>query len=257
MLDDEERHPAPVDLDDALDDGLEQGGVHARPRLVQQDDRWLGHQHAREFEQLALAARKRARGLAGEARKRHEVEPRHRLFQRFALLARHAAGAEPIRKDALAELRLPAQHDVLDQGHVREGARNLERPPEPQADPAMGRIGLRCAAVDENAAGIRTLTAREQIEHRRLPRAVGADQPCDFAGSYGKRNAVHRDEAAEPLDEALRDENGRIPLPVLTGRGQGWDTRRFTKLQSRPSLSRLEEPHPRPSAQRGGEGSTR
>src|SRR3546814_10094121 len=66
-----------VVLADHGDQHLDEGGVDAVERLIQQDQRRVGHHRANELEQLLLAARD-LRGGAGL----HAVE-RRRLQQRF------------------------------------------------------------------------------------------------------------------------------------------------------------------------------
>ena len=94
MLDDEERDAAPVDLGDLRDDHFEQRRIDAGGRLVEQNDLRIGHQDARELQELSLAAGKDPRRLAREIAERHELEQRHRLLDVAPLLRGDAARAE-------------------------------------------------------------------------------------------------------------------------------------------------------------------
>jgi hypothetical protein len=128
-------------------------------------------------------------------------------LSRVSRSSRHAARGEPVREDALADLSLTAQHNVFDEGHLREGPGDLKCAPQPRGDATIRGGGLHLSAFDEDASGIHGLAACEQIEHRRLAGAVGADESRDFAGPHTQRDAVDRREAAEALDEVLRHQD--------------------------------------------------
>ena len=67
VLDKEEGEPAIApQLLDPIEQALAERRVDPRHRLVEQDHLGVGHQHAAEFEELALTARQRAGILVGE-----------------------------------------------------------------------------------------------------------------------------------------------------------------------------------------------
>ena len=97
----------------------------------------------------------------------------------------------------------------------------------------------RCGGAD----GIVRAVVADLVEAKADPGQATADRAAcfavmfsDAAGEDQQVDAVERDETAEPLDEGFGGENRTrgVALPVLTGRGQGWGARRFTKVQSRP-----------------------
>src|SRR5262249_10488616 len=116
---------------------------------------------------------------------------------------------EPIRQDALAGLSLLAEHDVLDQCHLRKRTRDLEGAPEAKANAAMRRQPLDRPPLDPDMARGRALAACQEVEHRRLAGAVGSDQAADLARLHLERNAVDCREAAEALDDVLGREQRR------------------------------------------------
>ena len=61
-------------------------------------------------------------------------------------------------------------------------------------------------AVEEDRARRRLVDAREQVEERRLARAVRADERDDRAARDGEVDVVGRDEAAELLAHLGRDD---------------------------------------------------
>src|SRR5690606_37597164 len=127
VLDEQEGDAAlAVELLDLLADLAHQRGVHARARLVEQHDLGVGHQRARQLQQLLLAARHGAGRLVGHVRQLHEVEHLARLLAQLALLGAHGAGAEHGVPEALAELPLRHEHEVLHHGHALVLAGDLE-----------------------------------------------------------------------------------------------------------------------------------
>ena len=58
-------------------------------------------------------------------------------------------------------------------------------------------------AVEEDPAALRPVQARDDVEGRRLPGAVRADQPRDLAPVDGERDIVESHEAAKPACDVL------------------------------------------------------
>jgi len=80
---------------DALDDALDQLGIDAGHRLVEQDEFGLRHQHGRELDQLLLAARQLAGGLMTHIPKAGDLDKFARtLPQRLDTRARHGTDTE-------------------------------------------------------------------------------------------------------------------------------------------------------------------
>ena len=82
----EEGDACTVEPRDPVDDRFEERRVDARAGLVEQDQARLGDEHAGEFQELALASGKHARGLIGEMRQTDEVDPMPRGARRASLL---------------------------------------------------------------------------------------------------------------------------------------------------------------------------
>src|SRR5262249_61064800 len=75
-------------------------------------------------------------------------------------------------------------------------------------------------AVEADRAGLVDERAADAIDERRLAGAVRADQPDPLAGGNLERDAVERDEAAEPLAQVLDcEQRGHRTLPCASGSG--------------------------------------
>ena len=100
-------------------------------------------------------------------------------------------GGAPPEPERPAERRLGGEPDVLPHGQQREDARDLERAAEPGAACAgtAARRVTSCA-VELDRARRRPDDAREQVEERRLPGPVRADDPDELA--LARPRARHR-----------------------------------------------------------------
>jgi hypothetical protein len=90
---------------------------------------------------------------------------------------------------------------VLEQLDVLEGARNAQR-----RNLVRRLVGQRHTQVVDAAGGGR-VDAADQVEHRGLAGAVGADQGEHLAGLHVKAHVVDRQHAAEAHAEVLGRES--------------------------------------------------
>src|SRR5204863_3707558 len=98
---------------------------------------------------------------------------------------------------------------------LRKHANDLERPAHASPRDLPGPEPLDGRAVEQDAARVEVLHARDAVEQRGLARAVGADETVDAPGLEGQRHAVDRANAPEVLvhlDDAKRRVRGQIVL---------------------------------------------
>src|SRR5207244_3512450 len=107
---------------------------------------------------------------------------------------------------AAPEPRVHADEHVLDRGHLREEADVLERAADARLRDRVGRLGRDVDSVEDDRPGGRLVDAGQHVEERRLPRAVRADQADDRALRDREVEVVDREETAELLAHARRDE---------------------------------------------------
>src|SRR5215210_707218 len=195
VLDDQERLPARVQLADHLADALDQGRVDAACRLVEHDQLRVQHQDLRQLDELLLAVGERGCPNVAVLAHADELE---QLLGPCGLASRHRVGVQE------PDVELPQRrHHILEHRHLREQPRDLERPPQAQVRAPPRRLPVDPLPVEPDLAGLRGHRAADQVEHRRLPRAVRADQRRDRALRDGERRAIHGVHAAEALLEAL------------------------------------------------------
>ena len=174
-------------------------GVHARRRLVEQQQGGLGRERAGEFEPPLLAECQIGRQFVALVRQIEEL-------QRAVDLGAGAARAtEPALEKILAALLAGILRDpeVLPDRQLPEQADVLERPGNPQGHTRVRRQAGHVGAVEDDAARGGRKQSADQVDDRALARAVRADEAKDFAARDRKINAVDRANAAEMLAEAF------------------------------------------------------
>src|SRR5262249_39666467 len=85
----------------------------------------------------------------------------------------------------------------------RKDIRDLERPPQPEPGAPPGRVGGHVLPGELDAAGGRRPQAGEQVEERRLPCAVRADDADELPRSNLERDIGDDRRAAAVEPEAL------------------------------------------------------
>ena len=107
----------------------------------------------------------------------------------------------PFMREALAD------HHVLDRGHGAEQPDVLERPAIPSFSMiTSGRLPV-MLCPRARSAGRRLVVARQHVEERRLPRAVGTDDRDDRALGHAEGDVADRGQAAELLGHVRRVEH--------------------------------------------------
>ena len=192
--DDQEGHAVlPVHAEDRLHDDLADGRMHARERLVHQDHlEGMDHQGAGDLHQHRLPARE----LLGEG----VAVPVHR--DEFELAARARLDLRHGARGGAGPLRVAREQDVLEHRHVPEELRDLEGAGHALRRDLVRPQAVHAPAVEMDLARVEAVEAGEDVHGGGLAGAVGADQPADLAAGQRQREPVHRDHAAEPLDDA-------------------------------------------------------
>ena len=179
MRDDQHGAPGHQPLERELDHALALGVERAR-RLVQQQDRTIGEDRARDREPLPLPA-----GQAHAALAEIAGVPLRQLRDEFGGeggLARGAHLGFPGVRSSVADVFEDARRE--DDGilrHDREAGAHVPRIRVAHVD-----------AVDAHRARLRIVEAQQQLEHRRLARARRADQRDVLAGGHLEREVVER-----------------------------------------------------------------
>jgi hypothetical protein len=222
VLDDQEGVALLAELVEVVQQARFERRVDPGERLVEQEHVRVGQQGTREFEELALAPREVARALLGEVVDVEELQGLPDAFEEFALLALHPTADERGHRppERLAPLVLRREHHVLEDGHLLEFPGDLEGPDEPPVGDLIRFESGDVLPVEVDRAVVGFVDAGDAVEHRRLARAVRADQPGEPAGLDREARPVDRDDPPETLVEVLdaQRQGGRRARAVLLDR---------------------------------------
>ena len=181
---------------------------HAGDRLVHQEElRVLRQQHA-DLEPLLLPMRQRsgdARPMVGEPGRGENGVDR---LQRLRVLA-------PEQGRAHAARRLGRQQEIVLDRMVFEHRRLLEFAADSERrDLGFVELGQIVAAVEHHLAFVGAGLAGDDVHHRRLAGAVGADDRAHLARQKHQRQAAQRlvavERDADPVEVEQRLGEGRI-----------------------------------------------
>ncbi len=123
-----------------------------------------------------------------------------------ALLAPGAPQPEPAGEHARAHEVVAADEHVLERGEPAEQAEVLEAARDAAAGEGARGQAQQIGTVQPDAPARRARDAREHVEERALPGAVGPDHGEQLAGRDGERDAVERGDAAEAQRDVLERE---------------------------------------------------
>src|SRR5205823_3081312 len=165
--------------------------------FVQQQQRRLGGQRTRQLQALALGERQAGGRLRGLGSQTQPLDDGARVR------------ARPRRRRMTSERT--DQH-VVEHAQPRKRAHDLERARQPASADRVWRLAQQRAAAEADIARVGPQKARQQVEDRRLARAVRADQPEHLALGHREVEPGHGVHAAEVLRETARLEQRRAHL---------------------------------------------
>ena len=197
VLDDEHADPAP--RGQRTDHAAELGrfvGVEARGGLVEQEHGRFGHERAGDADEARDTVRQRRRPHV-----EHVAE-----LQLLDDLVHERGRRRAPRPEQVGEVgppRLVVRRDeqVLAHRHLLEQLDGLPRPHDAGAGPPLHRPAVDGGVAETDRSARRRREAGDDVEDRRLARAVRADEPDDLAGFDREAHAVDRDDTAELHDE--------------------------------------------------------
>ena len=187
------------------------GVAQSGRRLVEQEKPRIGREGPRNFDQALLPERERSRrGM----QMRGEPDPTD-LKRRFVHRARLLPPIEPQRgaNEPGAAAQVRSECDVVEYRHLGKEPHVLESPGNTQTSDDIRVLSGNTLAIERDRPAGHWQRAADQVEHRALACAIGADQPEDLAAANLERKIVDRDEAAKLFSGSLDHEQrpGRRP----------------------------------------------
>ncbi|EOD70532.1 6-pyruvoyl-tetrahydropterin synthase [Amycolatopsis vancoresmycina DSM 44592] len=217
--DDEHRHAVLGEARHHVEDLLDHLRVQRRGRLVEQHDLGPHRQRPRDGDALLLATRKLRRVLVGLVGDADALQQLHRRLARFGLRG-------------LADLHR-REHDVLDDGLVREQVERLEHHADvgPQRGQCLALGGQR-DAVDGDLARVDRLQPVDRPAQGRLAGARRPEHHDDLAARHLQRDLPEHVQVAEVLvhggrlDHRRRHLRGHLASRVVRA-NRAWVTTRW------------------------------
>jgi len=183
---DDERLALPALRLDVCPDGVPRLHVHTQGWLVEEDDLRVVEQGASQHQAALHPTRKGAHRVLAPLPEVHQLKQ--------ALDA-------PFDARQVAAVERGVVPQVVHGAQVKVNVGLLRH--VPGALPDLFCLALRIVAQHPDLAAVAAQQAGEQVEHRRLARAVGTQQPKDLAALHLERQVVHRDQAAEATSGRL------------------------------------------------------
>ena len=212
VLDQEQRDAAVAHRAHHLDGAVGLVGVHAGERLVEQQHLRVGGEADGDAERAQMALRQVARDLVPD---RPEAEKLEDLVARAAelrLVAPRRRRSEIEAEEARVRAQVMGDDDAVARRHALEDRRLLKGAHDPLARHDMRREAGNHLALERHLAAGRLHERGDQLEDRRLARAVRADDRQDLVRLDVERDLVDRGEAAVALGEVLDLEDRRHRL---------------------------------------------
>ena len=190
------------------------GGVHARHRLVEQQDRGLDAEGARHLDALLVAVGELAGGQSEDPVDAEELGDLADSVAVPAVLAHRVGQPQPGADEPRPGEVVAAEHQVL--LHRRRGEERdvLEGAGHAEAGDRVRRQADEVAVAEAHRAGGGPVDAGQDVEHRRLAGAVGADQRVDRPGLNLEGDVVEGGDSREPDGDAVHREGGPRPHPA-------------------------------------------
>src|SRR5581483_8495690 len=172
--------------------------------LVQQKDLRLGRERDRDVEPLLVAVRKVARA---HVRQLIELQPREGTLGDVVDRSKALRATEHLRRERPLHVRERGETAILMHRLIAVEVRRLEgfREPEMHAPRAAGARHV--ALLERDRSGGRRDRSRDQVEERRLPGSVRADDGAQLARSDPEIDVGGGREVAERLAEPARFED--------------------------------------------------
>ena len=199
MLD--EQHGDLALVADAPDEAAELADllvIEPASRLVEQQQLRACGERARQLDPLARAERQTFGRLVRHFAQIECFEQRPGGLFEPPLLAAHPWQPQRIADKIAAAGRVGADPHIVEHRLTREQRKVLKGPGNADLGDAVRRPVEQRAALEQDFAAVGRVEAAEAIEQCRLAGAVGADQAEDLALFQLERDAVERDDAAEP-----------------------------------------------------------
>src|SRR4051812_27495700 len=198
-----------VDVEDVAGHVFLLSRVHARHRLVEQEQPGVQRQRAAQLDAFLQAVGERVHHLLAPGLDLEEVDDLLDAFALVDLLAAPRAVVDAACEGSGLLVQVAADEQVVEDAHaaeerdVLEGARDAH--PRPRRRPQPRHV----LSGEDHAPALGPVDPADAVEQAGLARAVRADDGGDGAARNGKAHVLQRADAAEAQAELRNFEEGR------------------------------------------------
>ena len=208
MLDHDHRHlQLRADVDDEPSHVLGLLLVHARHGLVEQQQAGVHRQRPTELHALLHAVGQQADRQGAPGRQLEEVDDLLHAGAVRELLAARLADPRQGGERAVADVLVPPEHQVVEDGEVGEQLDVLEGPGHAEPRDRRWTHAHQLVAVQLHRALLGPVDAGEDVEDAGLARAVGADEREQLVGAYVEGDPVHGRDRPEGQPHVVDDQH--------------------------------------------------
>src|SRR5512141_3131291 len=223
VLDQQDRDaPLLVDVEDEAGHVLLLLEVHPGHRLVEEEELRLERQRPAELDPLSKAVGQRPHRLLPDVLDLEEVDDVLDRLPVLDLLGPRRPEEDPARQDAALHELVAPQHQVVEDGHVVEEGDVLEGAGDPQVGHPVRLHPGDLPVLEVDRAALRLVDARDAVEDRGLPGAVGADDRVDAPLLHVDRDSVDRLHPSEGevdvVDPKQRHRGSKGGYPLMYGK---------------------------------------
>src|SRR5512140_120850 len=223
VLDQQNRDaPLLVDVDDEAGHVLLLFEVHPGHRLVEEQELRLERQRPAELDPLAKAVGQRPHRLLPDVFDLEEVDDVLYRLPVLDLLVPGRPEEDAARQDPALHELVAAQHQVVEDGHVVEEGDVLEGAGDPQVGHLVRVHPGDLAVLEVDRAALRLVDARDAVEDRRFPGAVGADDRVHAPLRHVDRDPVDRlhppEGEVDVVDPKQRHKGSMSGYPFSSGK---------------------------------------
>mmetsp|Transcript_2863 Transcript_2863/g.4911 ORF Transcript_2863/g.4911 Transcript_2863/m.4911 type:complete len:324 (+) Transcript_2863:201-1172(+) len=191
--------------------------VHARHRLVQQQDLRLGGQCTGQFDTLLQAVRQAAHGRLADRLNLQEINDFLNLRAVGDLFLLGAAPPHRLTQQAGLHVVEPPGHDVVENAHAFEQGDVLERPRDALPGYLVGLHRRALLAAIHHFALLRIVEPADDVQHRGLARPVWPDDRTDLAFAHVERDILDRLHTAETQRDRAHFQHHGANLAAIGG----------------------------------------
>ena len=207
VLDHQDGQPARAQRLQVVLDLLDDPGMDAGHRLVQQEAARAQHQRAHDLDQPLLSAAHDAgivRFLGAHTESLQQVA---RLSDQSVLVGHPIARAKERAPQRVTSVARRRDEQVFEHCQPRELRGQLEGAHQPAPRAQIGRDPCDLAAIEDDRSARRRQSPGEDRQEGRLAGPVGSDDPRDVAGHDFDRHAVHGTHTFEVTVHFLRNQD--------------------------------------------------